>query len=93
VRIWASRRAPLSSRQVFDRAQVAALASGLRVDPDVDDALPTRRAAQLNAVLIDTSPQPQASAAQLTEAMGPRYLALPHADARALSAAVQAAQF
>ena len=50
------------------------------------------RAAQLNVVLIDTSPRPQASAAQLAEAMGARYLALPHADARALSAAVQAVQ-
>jgi magnesium chelatase subunit D len=50
------------------------------------------RAAALNAVLIDTSPRPQASAAQLADAMGARYVALPHADARALSMAVQVVQ-
>jgi magnesium chelatase subunit D len=49
------------------------------------------RAAELNAVLVDTSPRPQPAAAQLAAAMGARYLALPHADARALTAAVQAA--
>jgi magnesium chelatase subunit D len=42
-------------------------------------------------VLIDTSPRPQPAAAQLAEAMGARYLALPHADARAVSAAVRVA--
>jgi len=50
------------------------------------------RAAQLNAVLIDTSPRPQPQAAQLAEAMGARYVPLPHADAKAVTAAVQAAQ-
>jgi magnesium chelatase subunit D len=49
------------------------------------------RAAELNAVLVDTSPRPQPAAAQLAAAMGARYVALPHADARALTAAVQAA--
>jgi magnesium chelatase subunit D len=49
------------------------------------------RAAELNTVLVDTSPRPQPAAAQLAAAMGARYLALPHADARALTAAVQAA--
>ncbi|MFN9807856.1 MAG: magnesium chelatase subunit D [Betaproteobacteria bacterium] len=49
------------------------------------------RLAGLSAVLIDTSPRPQPAAAQLAEAMGARYLALPHADARAVSAAVRAA--
>jgi magnesium chelatase subunit D len=49
------------------------------------------RLAGLSAVLIDTSPRPQPAAAQLAEAMGARYLALPHADARAVSAAVRVA--
>jgi magnesium chelatase subunit D len=50
------------------------------------------RAAALNVVLIDTSPRPQPLAAQLAEAMGARYLALPHADALAVSAAVRLTQ-
>lgn len=50
------------------------------------------RATALNVVLIDTSPRPQPTAAQLAEAMGARYVALPHADAQAVSAAVKLSQ-
>ena len=50
------------------------------------------RACELNTVLIDTSPRPQGTAAQLAEAMGARYVPLPHANAQALSAAVKAVQ-
>jgi magnesium chelatase subunit D len=50
------------------------------------------RAVQLNVVLIDTSPRPQPAAAQLAEAMGARYVPLPHANAQALSAAIQVAR-
>ncbi|MCA3133451.1 MAG: magnesium chelatase subunit D [Rhodocyclaceae bacterium] len=50
------------------------------------------RAAGFAALLLDTSPQPQAAARELAEAMGARYLALPHADAAAVSSAVKAAQ-
>jgi magnesium chelatase subunit D len=40
---------------------------------------------------LDTAPQPQDGARVLAQAMGARYLPLPHADARQLSAAVRAA--
>jgi magnesium chelatase subunit D len=59
------------------------------------DALAAARAvrsALLNAVLVDTSPRPQPGAVALAEAMGARYVVLPHADARALSAAVLSVQ-
>ena len=49
------------------------------------------RAAGYAAVLIDTAPRPQDSARALADAMGARYLPLPQADARKLSAAVRAA--
>ncbi|GAP34400.1 magnesium chelatase subunit D [Piscinibacter sakaiensis] len=57
------------------------------------DALAAARALRadgLAALLIDTSPRPQPTARELADAMGARYLALPHADARALSQAVGA---
>lgn len=44
------------------------------------------------AVLLDTSPRPQAQAATLAAALGARYVPLPFADAAALSRAVRAAQ-
>jgi magnesium chelatase subunit D len=49
------------------------------------------RAERFTTLFIDTSPRPQAQAEQLAVAMGARYLALPHADAFALSGAVRAA--
>jgi len=51
-----------------------------------------RRLAALGAtaLLVDTSPHGEAAAETLAAAMGGRYLALPHADARGLSAAVRA---
>ena len=58
------------------------------------DALQAARAlrgAGVAALLIDTSPQPQAAAGEVAAAMGARYLALPHADAAVLSRAVGAA--
>jgi len=48
------------------------------------------RLAGFSALLIDTAPQPQASAQQLATAMGGRYLPLPQAGAAALSQAVRA---
>lgn len=50
------------------------------------------RAAGFAVLLLDTSPQPQAAAQEVAEALGARYLALPHADAAAVSSAVKAAQ-
>lgn len=43
---------------------------------------------RLPTVLIDTSTRPRPAAERLAETMGARYLALPHADARTLSRAV-----
>jgi magnesium chelatase subunit D len=43
----------------------------------------------LAALVIDTSPRPEARARALAEAMGARYLALPRADAHGLAAAVR----
>jgi magnesium chelatase subunit D len=57
------------------------------------DALGAARALRVGGVrslLVDTSPRPQASAEQLAHEMGAVYLALPHADARALSRSVAA---
>jgi len=48
------------------------------------------RAAEITAVLVDTSPRPGPAGAQLASEMGARYLPLPHADAAALSRAVLA---
>jgi magnesium chelatase subunit D len=39
------------------------------------------RQAQLRAVLVDSSPRPQPQALQIAEAIGARYVPLPHADA------------
>ena len=42
-------------------------------------------------LLLDTSPQPRREARDLAEAMGARYLPMPHADAKKMSRAVQLA--
>ena len=59
-----------------------------------DDALAAARPWRgrgVAALLLDTSPQPQAQARELAQAMGARYLPLPHADAQRLSQAVRQA--
>ena len=43
------------------------------------------------SLLIDTSPRPQPKASTLAARMGARYLALPHADAKRLAAAIMPA--
>jgi magnesium chelatase subunit D len=48
------------------------------------------RAAGIRALLVDTSPRPQAVAAQLSREMGARYVALPNASADTLSSAIRA---
>ncbi len=58
-----------------------------------EDALASARAfrtAELKALVVDMSPRPRPDAEQLARAMGAVYLPLPHADAAALSGAVQA---
>ena len=75
------------------RANVALDGSAGRAQAE-GDALATARlirAAGLRCLLIDVSPRPQPQAEQLAAAMGARYLPLPHADAAAMSAAVQVA--
>jgi magnesium chelatase subunit D len=49
------------------------------------------RAARVRSMVIDTSPRPHRNAARFAGAMGAHYVPLPHADAAALSHAVQAA--
>jgi magnesium chelatase subunit D len=56
-----------------------------------EDALASAAALQRDgyeSLLIDTSPRPQPKASALADRMGARYLALPHADARRLAAAI-----
>ena len=58
-----------------------------------EDALASARAfrvAELKALVVDMSPRPRPDAEHLAREMGAVYLPLPHADARALSGAVQA---
>jgi len=58
-----------------------------------EDALASARAfrvAELKALVVDMSPRPRPDAEKLAREMGAVYLPLPHADARALSGAVQA---
>jgi magnesium chelatase subunit D len=58
-----------------------------------EDALASARAfrvADLKALVVDMSPRPRPDAEKLAHEMGAVYLPLPHADAAALSGAVQA---
>lgn len=62
-----------------------------RAADDVQLAARQFRSAGLRALLIDTSPQPQAAARQLAQEMGASYLPLPYAGSAALSKAVSLA--
>jgi magnesium chelatase subunit D len=62
-----------------------------RAMDDATSAARRLRRAAFSALLLDTSPQPQPSAHQLAQAMGARYLPLPHAGAAAVSRVVLAA--
>jgi len=58
-----------------------------------EDAIASARAfrvAELNALVVDMSPRPRPDAEKLAREMGAVYLPLPHANAAALSSAVQA---
>jgi magnesium chelatase subunit D len=59
---------------------------------DALEAAAVLAAQQLSALVVDTSPQPQALAEQLANRMQAAYLPLPHAGSSQLSAAVLAAQ-
>ncbi|MAU52454.1 MAG: magnesium chelatase ATPase subunit D [Roseovarius sp.] len=63
--------------------------------PAMEDARRVARslaATGLRALVIDTSARPGPEAAEVAQALGARYLALPRADARRLSAAIGAAR-
>ena len=59
-----------------------------RAQSDAMAAAALWRLGGVGAIWLDTAPQPQAQARQLAEAMGARYLALPHADAQTMSRSV-----
>jgi magnesium chelatase subunit D len=73
------------------RANVARDGSGSRSkgSEEARAAAQSFRAARLDALLIDTSPHPKPEAAEIAQAMGARYLPLPHGDATAISIAVR----
>jgi hypothetical protein len=75
------------------RANVARDGTGGRAKAGEEALVSARllRVAEIKALLVDTSPHPQARARKLAEAMGALYLPLPYADASLLSSAVQAA--
>ncbi|AGA91705.1 magnesium chelatase ATPase subunit D [Thioflavicoccus mobilis 8321] len=75
------------------RANIARDGTGGRARAEEEAMVSARlvRAAELTALLVDTSPRPQDKAAQLAGEMGATYLPLPYADAGVVSRAVQAA--
>ncbi len=75
------------------RANVSRDGSGGRdrAQADAHQSALALRVARHASLLIDTSPQPRAPGLQLAESMGAVYLPLPHADAKAMSRAVQSA--
>ncbi len=74
------------------QANVGRDGSGGRVQAAADATLAARlvRAAGHAALMIDTAPRPNPASRALAEAMGARYLALPRADAAAVSRSVRA---
>jgi len=73
------------------RANVALDGGAGRARAEEDALVASRRlrAAGVSALLVDTSPRPDARARGLAGTMGARYLALPYVDASALSEAVR----
>ena len=63
----------------------------VQANADAIEAARQIKSAGLTALLLDTSPQAQAMAQALAQAMGAHYLPLPYAGARQLSQAVKAA--
>ena len=75
------------------RANVSRAGTGGRAQAGVEALAAARalRQSGLSALLVDTSPQPQATAQQLAVEMNATYLPLPYAAASELTAAVKAA--
>ncbi|MBX9911003.1 MAG: magnesium chelatase subunit D [Beijerinckiaceae bacterium] len=61
-----------------------------KAQADAMTAAKALRGEGVSTLLIDTSPQPTPQAAELSDAMGARYVPLPHADAAGVSRAVTA---
>jgi magnesium chelatase subunit D len=82
---------PIAVLLTDGRANVArdGTAGRERAEADALAAARAWKAHGLAALVIDTSPRPEARARALAEAMGARYLALPRADAHGLAAAVR----
>ena len=85
-------RTPIAVLLTDGRANVARDGTPGRAQAELDalDAARRLRAAGRASVLIDTAPRPQPTAERIAREMGARYLALPYADATALSQAVRA---
>ena len=83
---------PLAVFLTDGRANIARDGSGgrERAQADAMAAAKQWRASGVGALWLDTAPQPQAPARELAQAMGARYLPLPHADALQMSRAVTA---
>jgi magnesium chelatase subunit D len=62
-----------------------------RAQSDAMEAAAQLRARGIRTLLIDTAARPHPAARKIADAMGARYLALPYADAAALSGAVKIA--
>ena len=62
-----------------------------RAREDALQAARAIRAAEISALLIDTSPRPREAARTLADTLNARYLPLPHASAAHISAAVRSA--
>ncbi len=75
------------------RANVARDGRPGRAQAESDARSAARRLREdgVTVLFVDTSPQPHPLARELAEAMGARYLPLPHAEAASLSAAVRVA--
>jgi magnesium chelatase subunit D len=73
------------------RANVARSGEGGRTQAQADAITAARRLRALGSqvLLIDTSARPEPAALALSAAMGARYLALPQADAKTLSRAIE----
>ncbi|MFN9745884.1 MAG: magnesium chelatase subunit D [Betaproteobacteria bacterium] len=84
---------PLVVMLTDGRANVTLAGQGGRLQAAEEALAAARRLRGLGVqcLLVDTSVRPEPAAAALALAMGARYLALPQADARVLSGAVQAA--
>jgi magnesium chelatase subunit D len=85
-------RIPIAVLLTDGRANVARDGTPGRAQAEKDalDAARRLRVSARACLLIDTSPRPQPEAKRLAREMGARYLALPYADATAVSRAVRA---